>query len=455
MSDIDIQRETWATRAGFILAAVGSAVGLGNIWRFPFQVGQEGGAAFLLAYLLFIVLVGFPAMLVEFVVGRHTELNPVGALRAVGGGTWTYVGWIFIATGFVVLSYYSVVAGWTVRYAFLGLQDGYLADAAEAEAQFVSLASGLDAIFFHALFMAVVIVIVALGIQQGIELAVRLMVPAIVVITLGMAAYAFTLEGAGEAYSYYLSPEWGLFLTEWQSILPAAAGQAFFTLSLGMGAMITYASYLGEDQNLAEDGAIIIGFDTGIAFIMGLVVFPILFTAGIDPADPGAGAIFVSLAAAFGDLALGWLVGFVFFTTVAIAALSSAISLMEVVVSYVIDERNVDRKIAASVVGAAMFVLGIPSAYDLVLLDLIDLFADQILLVLGGLLLMILVGWVLPDLAVDELSRGIGDLGALAPAWIWAVRIPVVVVLIVALALGILEYYEFLTGEFAEWIADQ
>ncbi|MWV40874.1 sodium-dependent transporter [Natrialba sp. INN-245] len=452
MSTVEIPRETWATRIGFIFAAVGSAVGLGNIWRFPFQVGQEGGAAFLVMYLVFIVAVGFPAMLVEFVVGRYTERNPVGALREIGSGVWRYVGWIFIATGFVILSYYSVVAGWTIRYTILGLQDGYLADAAEAEAQFVSLASGLEAIFLHALFMAAVILIVAAGIKRGIELAVKVIVPAIIVIALGLAAYAATLEGAGDAYAYYLSPDLGVIAANWTSILPAAAGQAFFTLSLGMGVMITYASYLGEDRNLAEDGAIVIGFDTAIAFVTGLIVFPILFTAGVDPADPGAGAIFVSLAAAFGDLTLGWLIGAVFFGTVAIAALSSAISLMEVVVSYVVDEHAVDRRVAALAIGGGIFVLGIPSAYDLVLLDLFDLFADQILLVLGGLLLAILVGWVLSDLAVEELSLGIGDLGGYGTAWIWAVRIPVILVLIVALVLGVLDYLEFLTGPFADWL---
>ncbi len=455
MSSVDIPREQWATRIGFIFAAVGSAVGLGNIWRFPFQVGQEGGAAFLFIYLLFIVLIGFPAMLVEFVVGRHTKRNPVGALKQVGSGAWQYLGWIFIATGFVILSYYSVVAGWTIRYTILGLQDGYLADAAEAEGQFVQLASGLDAILLHALFMAVVIAIVAYGIQQGIELAVKVMVPAIIAITVGMAAYAATLDGAGEAYSYYLAPDFSVIAAEWTSILPAAAGQAFFTLSLGMGVMITYASYLGEDRNLAEDGAIVIGFDTTIAFVTGLIVFPILFTAGVDPADPGAGAIFVSLAAAFGDLTLGWLIGAVFFGTVAIAALSSAISLMEVVVSYIIDEWGVDRPTAAIGIGTGMFVLGVPSALDLVLLDLFDLFADQILLVLGGLLLAVFVGWVITDLAVDELGQGIGDLGSIATAWVWAVRVPVVLALIAALVLGVLGYIEFLQGEFVPWLEDR
>ncbi len=458
-SSIDVPREQWATRLGFILAAVGSAVGLGNVWRFPFAVGEEGGGAFLLVYLLFIVLIGFPAMLVEFVVGRRTQRNPVGALKRLGGGAWTYVGGIFIVTGFVILSYYSVVAGWTIRYAILGVQGGYESDLEAAEVQFGTLASGLDAIAFHAIFMAAVIAIVALGIKRGIELAVKVMVPTIIVITLGLAAYAFTLDGASEAYSYYLSPEFGVIAAEWQSILPAAAGQAFFTLSLGMGVMITYASYLGEDRNLAEDSAIIIGLDTLIAFIVGLVVFPVFFTAGVDPGEGGPGSLFVTLAAAFGDITLGWLIGAVFFATVAIAALSSAISILEVVVSYLIDEKGIDRKTATLGVGGAIFLLGIPSAMDLVLLDLFDGFADGILLVLGGLLLAVFVGWLTGNFGREELRKGIGDLGAYGDAWIWFVRIPVVLALIAALILGILGYYDFLTsmeeGEgFAWWIEE-
>ncbi len=445
-------REAWATRVGFILAAVGSAVGLGNVWRFPFQVGQEGGGAFLLIYLLFVVAIGFPAMLVEFVVGRRTDRNPVGALRQLASGPFRYIGWIFVATGFVILSYYSVVAGWTIRYVLIGLRDGYVADGAGAEAQFLTVASGLDAVGFHAIFMAIVIGIVALGIRRGIEIAVTVIVPAIVLIAGGLAIYAFTLEAASAAYSYYLTPDLSVVAADWQSIAPAAAGQAFFTLSLGMGVMITYASYLEEDRNLGTDGAIIIGFDTLVAFVVGLIVFPILFTAGVDPADPGAGAIFVSLAAAFADIQLGWLVGALFFATVAIAALSSAISLMEVVVSYLIDERGMDRPTATAGIGVAMFLLGVPAALDLVLLDLFDLFADQILLVLGGLLLSIFVGWAYATEAIEELEKGIGPLGRVGSLWIWLVRVPVVLVLLIALILGILEYVSFLTGPFAEWL---
>ena len=450
MATTDFVRESWATRVGFILAAVGSAVGLGNIWRFPFQVGQEGGAAFLLIYLLFILLIGLPAMLVEFTVGRRTASNTVGALREIGGGAWRYVGGLFILIGFVILSYYSVVAGWALRY-FVGSFTG--AYTADPEGYFLDIAVGLDAALFHALFMIAVIAIVAFGIQRGIELAVKVLVPAIIVLIVGLAIYAATLPGVGEAYTYYLSPDFAVLAQDWQSIVPAAAGQAFFTLSLGMGVMIVYASYLAEDENLGEDSAIIIGLDTGIAFVTGLIVFPVLFAAGVGPADPGAGAIFIALAGAFADLALGWLLGVVFFGVLSIAALSSAISLMEVVVSYAIDEHGIDRRTATFAIGGGIFLLGLPVALiDLVFVDLYDILAAEILLVTGGTLLMILVGWIVSDQAIDELGKGIGDLGSLGTVWIWLVRVPVVLVLLVSLYLAITGYVEFLQTDFADFL---
>ncbi|MFP4632148.1 MAG: sodium-dependent transporter [Halobacteriales archaeon] len=445
-----IERETWATRAGFVLAAVGSAVGLGNVWRFPFQVGQEGGAAFLLVYLLFVLIVGIPAILVEFVVGRNTKQSPVGALAEYGGGGWRYLGWLFVAIGFVILSYYSVVGGWVLRYAGASLTGSY-ADAPEE--YFVGVASGLDALALHLVFMAVTVGIVALGVKRGIELGVKFMVPAIVVLVLGLAAYAATLPGVTEAYAYYLSPDLGLLASEWTSILPAAAGQAFFTLSLGMGVMITYSSYVSEDRNLGKDAGAIFVLDTGIAFTVGLVVFPILFAAGVDPADPGAGALFISLAGAFGELPLGGVLGFVFFATVAIAALSSAISLLEVVVSHLIDEYGVERKKATLAVGSAVFLLGVPVTVDVVIVDLYDILAAQILLVLGGLGLAVLVGWMKPEESIEELSQGVVHLDSLGPTWIWLVRVPVVIVLAVALYLGVADYVEFLTTDLAEFLS--
>ncbi|WP_049891693.1 sodium-dependent transporter [Natronococcus amylolyticus] len=452
-----VQRETWATRTGFILAAVGSAVGLGNIWRFPFVTGEGGGAAFLFVYLLFIALVGFPAILAEFVVGRKTKRNPVGALKEYGGGIWTYVGGIFIVTGFVILSYYSVVAGWFIRYTLEGFRGSYAARIAayegDPEIMFGALSTGLDAFVLHTVFMALTVGIVALGIRQGIELAVKVMVPAIILLLLGLAVWAFTLPGSGGGYAYYLSPDFGAITENWAELLPAAAGQAFFTLSLGMGVMITYASYLGEDRNLASDGTAIIGFDTGIAFLTGLVVFPIMWAGDMtDPGEGGAGEIFVALTQAFAEVTGGQFLGLLFFATVSLAALSSAISLLEVVTSYVIDEKGIERWQAAVGMGGVIYLLGVPVTYDLIFLDLLDLFADAILLVFGALMLTILVGWIAPKAAIDELEKGIGPLDGLGQAWIWAIRVPILIVLVISLYLGVVDYVEFLTGPFAEWI---
>ncbi|EMA39498.1 sodium-dependent transporter [Halobiforma nitratireducens] len=449
------QRETWATRTGFILAAVGSAVGLGNIWRFPFATADGGGAAFLVMYLLFIALIGFPAMLAEFVVGRKSKRNPVGALQEYGGDAWRYVGGIFVFIGVVLLSYYSVIAGWFIRYFLEGLRGSYAdhltAYNGEAAAMFGDLTVGLDAFVLHTLFMAATVGIVALGVRQGIELAVKVMVPALIVLLVGLAVWAFTLDGAGGGYSYYLSPEFGTIADNWTTLLPAAAGQAFFTLSLGMGVMITYASYLSEDRNLATDGLTIIGFDTGIAFLAGLVVFPIFFSAGLEPGEGGPSTIFIGMTEAFADITGGQLLGLVFFGTVVVAALSSAISLLEVVTAYAIDEKGMERWKAAGGMGLLIYVIGIPVTYDLIFLDLYDGFIDAVLLVFGALMVMILVGWIAPKVAVNELSKGIGDLGSFDLAWIWAIRVPIIIVLVISLYLGAVDYLDIL-ADFSEWL---
>jgi len=447
-------RETWATRMGFILAAVGSAVGLGNIWRFPFQAGAEGGAAFLFVYLGFIALIGFPAILVEFVIGRRTKRNPVGALKELGGDRWKYVGGIFVVTGFVLLSYYSVVAGWFFQYFITGLFEGYTATTPEElGAAFGAASSGTSALLAHAAFMIAVTGIIVAGIRSGIEIAVKVMVPGILFILLGLAAYgAFAIPEASQAYAYYLQPDFSVIAENWQTLLPAAAGQAFFTLSLGMGVMITYASYLGEDRNLAEDAAVIVSLDTFIAVLVGFVVFPFIFQAGADPTEVGPDAIFVSLAQAFATIPGGRLLGVVFFGMVVIAALSSAISILEMLASYLIDEFKWERPKAAAAAGLAVFVLGIPVTIDLVFLDLFDGLADSVLLVLGALLVVLFVGWVIPEDGLDELTTGVENIGSLGSIWLWAVRIPIVIVLVISLYLGATGYLEFLADDFLGWL---
>jgi NSS family neurotransmitter:Na+ symporter len=444
------QRESWATRAGFILAAVGSAVGLGNVWRFPYQVGEYGGAAFLVVYLLLIAFVGFPVMLVEFTIGRYTDRNPVGAMKQLGSGVWSKVGWVFVVAGFVILSYYSVVAGWILQYIAIGLQGNYAAGGAGA--QFAATTGGVTPVLTHAVFMAAVIGIVAFGIRDGIELSVKLMVPAIIALLVGLTVYSGTLSGAGEAYAYYLSPDPSTIASNWVEILPAAAAQAFFTLSLGMGVMITYASYLGEDRNLAKDGAIIVVLDTLIAFIAGLVAFPVLFTADLTETTDGPGFIFVSLSEAFSNIPFGGILGAIFFATVAIAALSSAISIMEVVTSYLIDEHGIDRGPAVAALGTAIFLLGVPVAYDqssgLVWLTVYDGLANQILLILGGLLLAVYVGWIATDVGLEELGKGFRNLGSWGQAWIWTLRVPVIVLLLVVLWYNGTSVYDSLVGIF-------
>ena len=430
-----MQRETWATRIGFILAAVGSAVGLGNIWRFPFQVGQNGGSAFLFTYLVCVLVLGIPAILVEFVVGRSTHRNPIGAFSELGTPNYRFVGAIGVATGFVILSYYTVVAGWVLRYLGGSATGAYFADPG---AYFETISMGTDALALHAVFMLASAVVVAAGIQQGIELAVKLMVPAIVVLLLGLAAYAFTLEGAVAGYSYYLSPDLGYLAANWTSVLPAAVGQALFTLSLGMGVMITYSSYLGEDRGLLADTASIAALDTFIAFVSGLVLFPILFT--LDPgADPegGPGTLFVGVAGAFADLPYGEVIGVVFFAAVAVAALSSSISILEVAVSYLIDTYDVDRKLATFGVAGTAFVVGIPTALDISYLELYDAITGQLLLPLGMLLLTLYVSWVVPGRAREELRQG-GEEG-FASAWLWTARTVVTLGVFVTLVLGAIE----------------
>lgn len=444
------QRETWATRAGFILAAVGSAVGLGNVWRFPYQVGEYGGAAFLVVYLALIAVIGFPVILVEFTVGRYTERNPVGALKQIGTNSWQRIGWVFVVAGFVILSYYSVVAGWVLQYTVYGLQGNY---AAEGAAQFGATTGGMMSVLTHAIFMAAVIAVVGFGIRRGIEFSVKLMVPAIIILLVGLAVYAGTLPNAGEAYAYYLSPDLSTIAANWTDILPAAAAQAFFTLSLGMGVMITYASYLGEDRNLAKDAVIIVGLDTAIAFTVGLVAFPVLFSGDLAVADiveigDGPGFIFIALSQAFSNLPFGSVLGAIFFGTVFIAALSSAISIMEVVVSYLIDERGVDRVPATLLIGTAIFLFGVPVGYDgsLAWLTVYDELANNILLILGALLLSIYIGWVETDIGLEELGKGIRNLGGWGTAWIWALRVPVVIMLVVILGLNAIGAYEAISG---------
>ena len=296
--------------------------------------------------------------------------------------------------------------------------------------------------------MATVAGIVALGIRNGLEKAATVMVPTVVVLLVGLAGYGATLDGAGAAYSYYLAPDLTTIVGDAVSILPAAAGQAFYTLSLGMGIMITYASYIGEDRNLLQDVGVIVVLDTAIALLAGLVVFPFLFTQGIEPGEGGAGSIFISLAGAFQQLPGGEILGGVFFLMLLVAALTSAFSIFEVVVSYVTDTFDVDRVPTAIGMAAVLFVVGIPTAIDLTYLDAYDLFANNILLILSGLLLSIFIGWVYAGEAIEELGKGRTSDGRIEAVWLTTLRYIVPIVLAITLALSVRDYIGFLQESF-------
>ena len=428
-------REQWGTRVGFILAAVGSAVGLGNMWRFPFQVAEQGGASFLLVYLVFILVIGLPAMLVEFAIGRRSKRNPVHAFKRLGHGKWSFVGVICVVSGFIVLSYYSVVAGWTIQYTAASFSGAYF----EApEAYFGAIQQGWGTVGTHALFMMIVVAIVAFGIEKGIEVSVKILVPAILVLLVGMAVYGLTLEGATEGVLYYLAPDFAVLREQWTVILPSAAGQAFFTLSLGMGAMITYSSYLGDDDDLVTDAGWIVGLDTTIAVVVGLVIFPVLFSVGVDPSSPGAGALFVGFGEAIAEAPASRVLGVFFFGTVLIAAVSSGISILEVVVSFVMDQTGGHRLPSTLGVGGLIFLVGCPTAFDESMLAIYDEVVAEILLPLGMGFLVLFVGWFYGD-GQDEISKGrSGGAKSWFPVlWRWHLRTVILAVVVLVILLSV------------------
>jgi NSS family neurotransmitter:Na+ symporter len=420
-------REQWGSRAGFLLAAIGSAVGLGNMWRFSYLTAENGGAAFLVLYLLLVAVVGVPVMLAELVIGRGSRRSPIGALAHYGGPRWRALGGLFIVSGFLILAYYSVIAGWTLRYSLTAAM-GFGSDAA---GDFERVSTGLPAVAWHLVFMAITISIVVGGVSRGIERVSVVLMPLLFAIICGIALYAATLPGAGPGYDFYLS----LHLDKVHfGTLTAAASQAFFSLSLGMGAMLTYASYVDADENLPNESLIIAAADFGVAFVAGLAVFPLLFHLGLQAqvGESTLGALFITLPSAFHEMGVaGRVVGTLFFVALVVGALTSAMSLLEVVVASAIDQFGWSRPFATISLGALCALLGVPAALDLDILGLMDQVAGSVFLVLGGLMLSLFVGWVMHD-PVAEASRGAEGVRWFF-AWRWLVRSIVPALLLVVL----------------------
>jgi len=348
-------RGGFTSRIGFIAAAAGSAVGLGNIWKFPFEVGQGGGAAFVLIYLAFAFILCFPVMVTEIAIGRKTQKNPVGAFSALGYRKWRYVGILGVLTGLLILSFYNIVAGWAFGY-FIEILNGHF-DIGDKFGEFTS--DIIKVCGYGLLFMTATALIVSKGISGGIEKASKILMPTLIIMMLGLAFYAFTLPNASDGIAFYLLPDFSKITLP---VMYKALGQAFFSLSLGMGALITYGSYVSKKENIVTAAALITLADVGIAFLAGLMMFPLVFSQGLPPTG-GPGLIFETLPGIFASLGpvLGVFIGASFFLLLSFAALTSTVSLLEVPVSYVVDEHKINRKVAVWLVAGLIFIVGIPS----------------------------------------------------------------------------------------------
>lgn len=439
MKAADSDRGAWSGNAGFVLAAAGSAIGLGNIWMFPFRAGKNGGAAFVLTYLAAVLFVGIPLLIAEISIGRQTGRGPVGAFRALRSSRgWQLVGWLGVVAGFVILSYYGVVAGWAMDYVWLAASGALSGDGASLEATFSSLTGDpWRQVAWQAAFMGVTVMTVAGGVEAGIERASKVLMPLLLVLILVLLAFSLRSAGAAEGLRFLLDPRFDEL--GWGGVLQAL-GQAFFSLSLGMGAMITYGSYLSEKESVAKSAFAIVAMDTSLALLAGFVIFPLVFAFGLEP-TAGPGLVFLTLPNAFAQMApgtaLGQVLATVFFALLLFAALTSAISLLEVVVAFLIDEMSWGRQAASWTAGGVIFALGVPSAVVPGFLDIVDGLASNWLLPTGGLLIALFAGWAL---SAAEARAGWSDATPqMFAAWRFCVRFvaPVAVGIILAQNTGV------------------
>jgi NSS family neurotransmitter:Na+ symporter len=411
-----MERGHWGSRIGFVLAAAGSAVGLGNVWKFPYMAAENGGAAFVFVYVALVFTVGVSVMLAEFTIGRAGESNPVGAMRRLKGGPWPVVGYMAIAAAFIILSFYSVVAGWTIAYTFRAASGMLATSDPEVLGAMFGEFSGhpVQPVLYHLLFMALTVGVVAGGVHGGIERTCMILLPILIIILVVLAIRSLTLPGAMEGLRFYLQPDFSKISAQ---TFNGALAQAFFSLSLGMGAMITYGSYLSHRENLPRAAAWVTFSDLLVALVAGLVILPAVFAFSFDP-DAGPGLVFITLPAVFAQMPAGVVFAVLFFVLLVIAALTSAVSLLEVLVAYFADQWGWHRKPAAVLFGFMAFALGIPSSLSFGLwsdfeiagrsiFDFLDYVSSNLLLPLGGLAITLFVGWaILPQAMREATSEG-------------------------------------------------
>ena len=409
-----VKRENWGSRFGFLMAAAGSAVGLGNIWRFPYLTGENGGGAFIIIYLSCVLVIGLSVMIAEFAVGRRSNLAAVGAYKS-RSPRWTFAGVLGVLSAFFIMGFYPVVGGWSVAYIGKTLT-GLISNPAAIEATFGEfITSPAQPLVWMLIYMLLNVVIVARGIAGGIEKASTVLMPTLFILFIFVSIRSVSLPGAGAGLEFLFKPDFSM--VTGQTFL-AALGQSFFSLSLGMGCMITYGSYLSKEENLQTNALLVTMMDTGVALLAGIAIFPALFAFGMEP-TAGPGLVFVVVPAIFAEMGgFGTVLSLIFFVAFSVAALTSSVSLLEVVVAYLMDERGMKRKPAVYLTSVIMTILCVLSSLSMGTLsgveifgvgffDLFDILTDKIFLAIGGMLLAIFVGWVLDkeDLK-DELTNG-------------------------------------------------
>lgn len=441
----------WSSRLAFILAVTGSAVGLGNIWKFPYIAGENGGGAFVLLYLVFVFVIGLPTMMGEILIGRRGRRNPVTTLQILGeeeSGTraWGLVGLMGVLAGIMILSYYSVVAGWALAYV-PKVMSGDFVNATQEEVGAIfggHVSNWKPMLGFHTLFMIMTVFVVARGVQRGLEQAVRILMPALLVMLLVLLVFAIKNGDFVAALKYLFSPRVDKLTLEGVLV---ALGHALFTLSVGMGAVMAYGAYLPEESNIGTTSVTVVIADTSIALLAGLVIFPIVFANGLAP-NEGPGLIFQSLPLAFGSMKGGVIFGTLFFVLLSFAAWTSAIGLIEPAVSWVNEQFGISRFAATAMLGFIIWALGILSALSFNLLanvatpfgtlfDMMDYLTSNIMLPLGAFLIVVFAGWAMcRNSTSEELRMGSGSRYM---AWRLAARYvaPIAIICIFLTKLGV------------------
>ncbi|WP_345241857.1 sodium-dependent transporter [Pontibacillus salipaludis] len=444
-------REKWQSKLGFMLAAMGSAVGLGNIWRFSYVAGENGGGAFLLLYLAFVLLIGIPVLLSEFSIGREAQSDVVGSYQKLAPKKpWFIQGYMGLICSFLILGFYSVVAGWSLYYFWNYLNTSFFTEPSGGyEAAFGTfITNPISPLFWHGMFMAITILVVLTGVKDGIERASKIFMPTLAVLLVLLAAYSVTLEGAVEGLKFLFQPNWSIL--EDPSVYLAALGQAFFSLSLGMGGMLTYGSYLSKDESLPSATLGIGLMDTFFAIIAGVVIFPAVFAFNISP-ESGPNLVFITLPSVFEQMPFGGVVGLVFFFLLCLAALSSSISILEVPVAYFMRKFGWGRTFSSAVLGALMYLLGVAASLgmgrwsdvtligDRDIMGSMEFVASDVFLPLGGLIIALFVGWHWSKTEAFQ-ATDMASAGPIRHIWRFLVKFvaPVCIAIIFLSSVGIL-----------------